>query len=309
MNEKYKEMNEKLNIEVCHTAGESPWSNGMVERHNAVLEECLAKVIQDAKCDPEIALAWSVSAKNSLMNQDGFSPDQLTYGRNNSFPSVLTDEPPAFESSTTVDIIRENMNAMHQARQAFIESEASERIKKALRHNIRSYANERYENGESVYYRRKNYKGWKGPGKVIGKDGQTVIVKHGSSIYRVHPYQLLKKKACSGTQAPSRSIDSNGPSKLVRTTTDDSQFDSDSESDSEESNDENDVIEDDLSADGDREITVDDHENGQDSEADSDQDHEKDLLENTPGSNSTIDSQQVESILDNPDPANLQTDN
>ena len=77
-NEKYKEMNEKLNIEVCHTAGESPWSNGMVERHNAVLEECLAKVIQDAKCDPESALAWSVSAKNSLMNQDGFSPDQLT---------------------------------------------------------------------------------------------------------------------------------------------------------------------------------------------------------------------------------------
>ena len=45
-NEKYKEMNEKLNIEVCHTAGESTWSNGMVECHNAVLEECLGKVIR-----------------------------------------------------------------------------------------------------------------------------------------------------------------------------------------------------------------------------------------------------------------------
>ena len=80
-NEKYKEMNEKLNIEVCHTGAKSPWSNGMVERHNAVLDECLKKVISDTKCDPEMALGWAVAANNSLLNNNGFSPDQLTYGK------------------------------------------------------------------------------------------------------------------------------------------------------------------------------------------------------------------------------------
>lgn len=69
-NEKYKEMNEKLNIEVWQTAGESPWSNGIVERHNAVLKESLAKIIEDTKCDHEIALGWAMSARNSLYNND-----------------------------------------------------------------------------------------------------------------------------------------------------------------------------------------------------------------------------------------------
>ena len=153
-NEKYKVMCEKLNIEVCHTAAESPWSNGMVERHNAVLNECFQKILADKKCDPEMALAWAVSAKNSLHNNNGFSPDQLTYGKNVNYPSVFVDEPPAFESSTDVDIIRENMEAMHKAREAFIESESSERIRRAFNHNIRTYSNEVYFNGDQVYYRR-----------------------------------------------------------------------------------------------------------------------------------------------------------
>ena len=89
--QKYKEMNEKLNIEVCHTAAESPWSNGVVERHNAALKEGLHKILADAKCDPEIGLAWAVSSKNSLFNNNGFTPDQLTFGRNCNYPSILTE--------------------------------------------------------------------------------------------------------------------------------------------------------------------------------------------------------------------------
>ena len=91
---------------------------------------------------------------------------------------------------------------MHRARTAFIESESSERIRRALRHNIRTYANETYQSGDMVYYRRKGYKGWKGPGKVIGKDGQTVLIKHGSTYYRVHPCQIMKKRTAHGQVKP-----------------------------------------------------------------------------------------------------------
>jgi hypothetical protein len=175
------------------------------------VKDCLQKILDDTKCDPEVGLCWAIAAKNSLFNNNGFSPDQLTYGRNNNYPSVLIDEPPALESSSTVDVIRENMTALHKAREAFIQSESSERIRKALRHNIRTYANEVYENGDKVFYRRKNYKGWKGPGTVIGRDGQTVLIKHGSTYCRVHPCQMMKKKASTMMASVPEKVPHHGP--------------------------------------------------------------------------------------------------
>ena len=56
-------MNEKLNIETCNTAAESPSSNGIVERHNAILGESAKKIHEDVKCEADVALAWAVSAK------------------------------------------------------------------------------------------------------------------------------------------------------------------------------------------------------------------------------------------------------
>ena len=191
-NDVMTEMNEKLGVETRTTAGESPFSNGIVERHNKILFEAMMKTIEDVKCEPEIALAWSVSAKNSLQNHGGYSPNQLVFGHNVSFPSLLTDRIPALEPTTSSDIIRKNMNALYSARKNFIAAENSEKIRRALRHQIRTYADEIYENGDKIYFKRKSFKGWKGPGIVIGKDGQTVVVKYGGQIFRVHPSQLMK---------------------------------------------------------------------------------------------------------------------
>ena len=59
------------------TGAESPWSNGLVERHNRVLGKMLDKIIEDSHCSLEVALAWAINAKNSLANVHGFSPYQL----------------------------------------------------------------------------------------------------------------------------------------------------------------------------------------------------------------------------------------
>ena len=38
-----------------------------------------------------------------------------------------------------------------------------------------------------MYYKRDGSHEWKGPGKVIGTDNQTDLIKHGSIHVRVHP--------------------------------------------------------------------------------------------------------------------------
>ena len=191
-NERFREMNEKFNIETATTPAESPFSNGIVERHNLILAEAMYKTIEDVRCAPDVALAWAVSAKNALQNHGGFSPNQLVFGRNINNPSVLTDKPPALTQATSSDIMRENINAIHSSRKNYMAAEASEKIRKALRHKVRSYADIAYEKGDKVYYRRKNYKGWKGPAIVLGQEGQLVLVRHGGAFYRVHSCHLLK---------------------------------------------------------------------------------------------------------------------
>ena len=147
----------------------------------------MEKTFEDVRCAPDVALAWAVSAKNALQNHGGFSPNQLVFGRNINTPSVLTDRLPALTQVTSSDMMRETINAVHSSRTNYIAAESSDKIKKALRHKVRSYADIAYEKGDKVYYRRKNYKGWKGPAIVLGQDGQLVLVRHGGAFYRVHP--------------------------------------------------------------------------------------------------------------------------
>ena len=192
-NDSFREMNEKLNIKTTTTAGESPFSSGMVERHHLVVYSSMIKTMLDTKCSAKVALAWALSSKNSLQNHAGYSPNQLVFGRNPNMPSVLTDKLPALYQSDK-DLIRMHLNAAHSSREAFVKTESDERIRRALRHNVRTYADVRYSTGDKVYYRRKNFKGWKGPAVVLGQDGQSVTVRHGGAYYRCHPCQLMMVK-------------------------------------------------------------------------------------------------------------------
>ena len=50
-----------------------------------------------------------------------------------------------------------------------------------------------------MYYKRKDSREWRGPGKVIGQDGQQVLIKHGSSYVHVHPCRVMLKDSNSGS--------------------------------------------------------------------------------------------------------------
>ena len=116
MNDVFLEMNEKHGIETSTTPSEAPCSNGIVERNDKVLFELMMKTIDDCKCDLGTALAWAVCAKNCLQNVYRYSSNQLVFGSNVSLPSVITDLPPALVSTTSSDIIHNNLNAIHEGK-------------------------------------------------------------------------------------------------------------------------------------------------------------------------------------------------
>ena len=191
-NEEFRDMAENLNVKVWNTAGLSPWQNGLCERNHAIVDDCVAKILEDnPRVDLEIALVWAVNAKNSLQMVYGYSPYQLVFGINPRLPSVLIDKPPALQGTTMSKVFAEHLNSLNSARRAFIQAESSDRIRRALRHQIRA-SGEIFEQGELVYYKRDDSHKWKGPGKVIGQDGKVVFVRHGSVYVRVHPCRLLK---------------------------------------------------------------------------------------------------------------------
>ena len=190
-NEAMSELHDKFGIETSTTPGEAPWANGIVERHNKVLFEGMQKTLQDVHCSEETALAWAVSAANSLQNRNGFAPNQLVLGKNVVLPSVLSSELPALEEKTSSDLVRENLDALHASRKNFIKAENSQLIKRALKQNVRTYSEVQYNQGDKVYYKRRLDKRWKGPATVLGKHSNFVLIRHGAAYYRCHPCQLV----------------------------------------------------------------------------------------------------------------------
>ena len=161
VNEQFQTLCESFNITVLTTAAEAPWSNGLCERHNAVLGDMLQKTYAEGKCNLNTALCWAIHAKNSLANVHGFSPYQLAIGYTPRLPSVLYNRPPALECSSS-KIVLENLSSIAEARKAFVESESSEKIKRALRHNQRPSSNNKFYTGDIVYYKRNDSKNGRG---------------------------------------------------------------------------------------------------------------------------------------------------
>ena len=193
-NEEMMKTAEAMNIRILHTSAESPWSNGLVEKHNGTLKYMLEKICADKKVDVTVALPWAVQAKNCLDNVHGFSPAQLTFGQNPSLPSVLGDQPPALEETDPKDVVAVHLEALRKARQAFVEAESSEKIKRALRHNIRPSVKNIFVPGDTVYYKRNDSRKWRGPGKVIGIESSTILIKHGAQYIKAHICRVLPAK-------------------------------------------------------------------------------------------------------------------
>ena len=146
-------------------------------------------------------LLGQLMQKNSLHSCYGYSPNQLVFGHNPSLPSILTNELPAMEDSTS-ELLKQHLNTIAESRKAFVECEDNEKLHRAIKSKLHPTASSIYELGDEVYYKQNDSDQWKGPGTVLRKENKQVIVKHESQHIRVHPCRLqLRNKY--------RNIDSN----------------------------------------------------------------------------------------------------
>ena len=186
INQELIELAEKFNIFIKTTAAESPWSNGLCERHNAILADNVYRILEENKIPLQLAIHWACVAKNTLMNVYGFSPNQLVFCKNPDLPSTHVNKIPANSNPETVSkYIADNLTAMHAAREAHIAQETSERLRRALNRKTRTI--KFFEMGKSVYYKRDDSKAWHGPAKVVGKDSQNYLLKHACAWWFDNP--------------------------------------------------------------------------------------------------------------------------
>jgi hypothetical protein len=179
-------LGDSFNITLLCTAAESPWSNGICERLNCILNISVQRIIEDVNCDLETALAWAVAARNSLHNYGGYSPNQLVFGYNPALPNVCNDSPASAEPDRSPsEVVANNLKAMQVARIDYIKNESNEKLRRAMVHQIRQSDVEDIGNGDR--------------GVVIGRDSKQILVRHGGSYVRVHSCRLQHEPATVGT--------------------------------------------------------------------------------------------------------------
>jgi hypothetical protein len=169
----------------CTTTGMSPFQNGLCECFHAVTDMMLIKLEAEKKgVAIETLLAWSNIARNSLQRWNGFSSQQLIFGQNPNLQNIMKADLAALEESTSSETMSRNLNTLHESRSAFIQSEADERIRRALRSKVRA-AKEIFDNGDFVFFKREGREHRLGPGKVVFQDGKYVFLRRGGVFVRV----------------------------------------------------------------------------------------------------------------------------
>ena len=168
-----------LNLKYTVTASKTPNANGICERNHFITDHMLDKMLTaDPKMEPELALAWSMAASNSLDTVRGRSPSQIVFGVNPNIPTLQTCGPPGMEEADVDRTIAKHIAAMHAAREEYIKSESNRTIREALKKRLYVGVEEIHP-GWWIYYKQNRI--WQGPVKVIAVDGK-----------KIHAYRLGK---------------------------------------------------------------------------------------------------------------------
>ena len=199
ISETWKTFLQHENIKPILTAG--PWQRGRIERHGGIIKEMLNRIDQDKPITNEVefdrALLQSFRAKNALSAHCGYSPEQAVLGKATRLPaSIASDEDStahlgALNETTEGDRFKQALELRTLARRAFIESDNSQAIRRAMLRRSRGEPIN-WQNGQPCMFwdKRKSpnmlAKGkWCGPAQVVMTETKGIVwVTHLNRLLR-----------------------------------------------------------------------------------------------------------------------------
>lgn len=120
-----RETTSKQNIQLCTTAAENPFQNGLCERVHAITDMMLTKLHAEyEKVNLQTLLSWANMARKSL--QMCLCSHLLVLGRNPNIPNIISENLPALLGSTSSEDFAKHLNVLHATRRVFIQTEADE---------------------------------------------------------------------------------------------------------------------------------------------------------------------------------------
>ena len=132
---------------VIPIAGQAHWQHGKIERHGSILKDMINRVVREAKVKGEEQMEWlameCTQAKNMLIREHGFSPNQLVFGKE---PRVFGEieengEPCAyhFNCSDPKSRLARHMKMRHHARIAYVHAQSSQLLNRTARNKTRAW--------------------------------------------------------------------------------------------------------------------------------------------------------------------------
>ena len=177
-------------IQSRHTGAKSPWQHGFSERHGALLGTAVSALIWEYKAkgreEVKDCLAAAIQGKNQTVSRNGYSPYQMVFGREPTFPDLLD------ESSTGNLSLRQALSHEGEvqrsaemrvaAKAALLRQDCQEKLRRALRRWPRGEQQE-FSPGEQVFFYspkpnaarfRKDGGAWRGP--AVSWRGRCLLV-------------------------------------------------------------------------------------------------------------------------------------
>ena len=185
------EFSQNMGLRLYLTAGHSPFSNGSMERNHYSIDLTILKLLEEDKdIDIEDALRKALYAYNTQVRKSGFSPYQLVYGKQFSFPGIV-DGNPASDEPIEKDAIRQQMVQRVKAEDMYRQYEESDKIKRFLAQKARAYEDYSFREGEEFIYKEDGKTKWSGPAKIISIDNIKIKVSHDGYARTVHKSKVM----------------------------------------------------------------------------------------------------------------------
>ena len=173
-----------MDLDIKKTSANSPWQNGVVERHHATCDIIFEKLMtENPSMDFQEAVNQAAFAKNSDTNQTGFSPIQLMTGSNSKFPGS-SEANPASSNVNNCNKYMKTLKNMDSARIKMREIDSSSKLKKVLSQRINPNVERFYRLGDPVFFYDDKKKHWK-RGTALIRLGKTMYLRFGNFLRRV----------------------------------------------------------------------------------------------------------------------------